>query len=88
MGIKEYLEGIIARTTSIRIDFRWKDRRFRERVALRPTAANMRAAARMHSEILQAIDLGVFTWDDFARYFPESPAFQSKRRPETSRSTR
>ena len=78
MGIKEHLEGIIARTTSIRIDFRWNDRRFRERVALRPTAANMRAAARMRSEILQAIELGVFTREDFARYFPESPSIPIK----------
>ncbi len=74
MGIKEHFEGILARTASIRIDFRWNDRRFRERVALKPTAANIRAAARMRTEILQAIGLGVFTWNDFARYFPESPS--------------
>lgn len=74
MGIKEHFEGILARTASIRIDFRWNDRRFRERIALKPTAANIRAAARMRTEILQAIGLGVFTWNDFARYFPESPS--------------
>lgn len=74
MGIKEHFEGIHARTASIRIDFRWNDRRFRERVALKPTAANIRAAARMRTEIVQAIGLGVFTWNDFARYFPESPS--------------
>jgi len=78
MGSKEHLEGILARTASIQLDFRWNDRRFRERVALRPTAANMRAAARMRSEIVQAIELGVFTWDDFARYFPESPSIPAK----------
>jgi integrase len=38
----------------------------------------MRAAARMCSEILQAIELGVFTWDDFARYFPEPPSIPAK----------
>lgn len=74
MGIKEHLEGVHARSASIRIDFRWNDHRYRERVALRPTAANLRAAARMRNEILQAIDLGVFSWADFARYFPESPS--------------
>lgn len=74
MGIKEHLEGVHARSASIRIDFRWNDHRYRERVALRPTAANLRAAARMRNEILQAIDLGVFTWADFARHFPESPS--------------
>lgn len=78
MGIREHLEGIVARSASIRIDCRWNDRRFRERVALRPTAANMRAAARMREEITQAIELGAFTWDDFARHFPKSPSIPAK----------
>ncbi|MDR7946656.1 Arm DNA-binding domain-containing protein [Achromobacter aegrifaciens] len=78
MGIREHLQGIEARTTSIRIYFRWNNQRYRERVNLSPTAANMRAAARMRNEILQAIDLGVFTWDDFARHFPDSPSIPVK----------
>lgn len=48
----------------------------------------MRAAARMREEITQAIELGAFTWDDFARYFPKSPASQPKRKRGKSRLTR
>lgn len=34
----------------------------------------MRAAARMRAEIIAAINIGKFTWEDFARYFPGSPS--------------
>ena len=78
MGSQEHFEGVVPRSASILIDFRWNNQRYRERVALRPTAANMRAAARMRVEILQAIALGAFTWDDFARYFPDSPRIPVK----------
>ncbi|WP_122558937.1 Arm DNA-binding domain-containing protein, partial [Pseudomonas viridiflava] len=73
MGIKEHLEGIYPRTTSILVDFRWNGKRYRERVSLRPTIANQRVAARMRDEILHSIRLDKFTWADFTRYFPDSP---------------
>lgn len=73
MGSKEHFEGIIPRPSSILIDFRWNGERFRERITLRPTEANLRAAKRMRIEIVQLIDLDRFTWEDFATYFPDSP---------------
>lgn len=73
MGIKEHLEGVYPRTTSILVDFRWNGKRYRERVNLRPTIANQRVAARLRDEILHSIRLDKFTWADFSRYFPDSP---------------
>ncbi|CUJ68013.1 site-specific integrase [Achromobacter sp. 2789STDY5608628] len=74
MGSKQQFQGIYPREASIRIGFQWNGKRYRERVDLRPTAPNMRAAARMRDEILSAIDINKFEWEDFARYFPDSPS--------------
>ncbi|MFT0532223.1 tyrosine-type recombinase/integrase [Castellaniella hirudinis] len=72
MGIKKQIEGVRAREASILIDFRWGKNRFRERVELAPTVANLRVAQRMRNEILAAIAIDKFDWDDFSRYFPNS----------------
>lgn len=73
MGRNEQFEGVRAREASIFIDFRWNGVRYRERIALNPTVVNLRAAARMRDEIIAAVRIDRFTWDDFATYFPESP---------------
>ncbi|MGW8309030.1 MAG: Arm DNA-binding domain-containing protein [Achromobacter pulmonis] len=74
MGGKQQFPGIYPREASIRIAFQWGGRRYRERLNLAPSAPNLRAAARMRAEITAAINIGKFTWEDFARYFPESPS--------------
>ncbi|OZI31764.1 hypothetical protein CAL29_28250 [Bordetella genomosp. 10] len=72
MGNKQQFKGVYPREASIRIAFQWDGQRYRERLNLAPTVPNMRAAQRMRAEIIAAIDIGKFTWEDFARYFPDS----------------
>lgn len=73
MGSNKQLEGIYPREASILVSFQWEGRRHRERLALRPTAANLKAAARLRDDIVSAIGLGKFTLEDFANAFPDSP---------------
>lgn len=73
MGGKQQVEGIYARTASILISFNWEGRRHRERLALSPTIANLKAAARIRDGIIKAISIDRFTIEDFATHFPESP---------------
>jgi integrase len=78
MGRNQQFEGVYPREASILISFQWDGgtggqvRRFRERLAMPPTTANLRAAARLRDDIVDAIRLGKFTIDDFAEHFPDS----------------
>ncbi|CAM2142548.1 integrase [Pararobbsia alpina] len=80
MGRNKPIEGVYAREASILISFQWnggkegqRNRQFRERIALAPTAPNLRAAERTREDIVSAIRFGKFTVKDFARIFPDSP---------------
>lgn len=55
---------------SLQIDFTWRARRYREAIALPPTAANFRFADGLRREILGKIAMGTFVYGD---YFPNSP---------------
>ncbi|MBF0256766.1 MAG: DUF3596 domain-containing protein [Gammaproteobacteria bacterium] len=55
--------------SSITIDFRYRGVRCRERIPLKPTTANIKAAARHREAVLDAIARGVF---DYAATFPQS----------------
>lgn len=59
---------------AIQIDFRWKGQRCRERLRLRPTAANLKFAANLKARIEHEIATGTF---EYQRYFPESPKARS-----------
>lgn len=78
MGRNEQFEGVYAREASILVSFQWEKKRFRERLELAPTAANLRAAARLRDEITSAIRIGKFSIEDFARYFPNSKWLHDK----------
>lgn len=80
MGSKQQLEGIYPREASILVSFQWEGKRYRERLALSPTPANLRFAARVRDEIVSAIKIDKFTLDDFARHFPDSPAVKAAKR--------
>jgi integrase len=56
--------------SSIQIDFRYKGRRCRERLALPPTPANLKYARRLKATIEHEIATQTF---DYAHHFPESP---------------
>ena len=56
--------------SSIEITFAYRGKRCRERIKLKPTAANLRAAANHRGAILDAIAKGTF---DYATTFPDSP---------------
>lgn len=73
MGSKQQFEGVYAREASILVSFNWEGRRHRERLAIPPTVANQRAAARLRNDIVKAVEIGKFTIDDFAEHFPASP---------------
>lgn len=59
-----------ASASSIQIDFRYSGERCREKIALPPTPANLRYAARLKATIEHEIALGLF---DYAKHFPTSP---------------
>lgn len=81
MGSKQQLDGVYAREASIQISFQWEGRRHKERVALSPTASNLRAAARLRDEIISAIKIGKFTLDDFILHFPNSAWLKKRLNP-------
>lgn len=62
--------SVEARETSIRLKFTWQGRRVAEKLDLKPTAPNLRAAQRTLEEIQRKIANGSF---EYADYFPESP---------------
>jgi integrase len=78
MGGDKQFEGVYPREASILVDFQWEGRRHRERIALPPTRANLRAAARLRDEIVTAIRIDKFTRDDFALHFPDSNWLKSQ----------
>lgn len=61
--------GVEARGQSIRITFRWRTERHRETLDMRPTPANLKAAARIRAAIQGEIRQGVF---NYAEHFPDS----------------
>ncbi|TFV90141.1 site-specific integrase [Oxalobacteraceae bacterium OM1] len=81
MARKVQYEGVYARDASILISFNWEGRRHRERIAMPPTAATLRAASRARHDIVKAIAVGSFSVDDFARYFPHSKFLKSNVNP-------
>jgi len=72
MGRNQQFEGIYPRAASILISFNWNQRRHRERLALRPTSANLKAASRLRDDIVKAIQIDKFTIEDFKQCFPDS----------------
>ena len=56
--------------STIQVDFRWQGKRYRERLALSPTPANLKYAARLKAVIDHEIATGTF---DYAKHFPNSP---------------
>jgi len=59
-----------ASETSIQITFQYRGRRCREKIQLKPTAANLKRAERHRAAILVSIEAGTF---DYAATFPDSP---------------
>ncbi len=59
-----------ASASSIQIDFRYAGIRCREKLALKPTPANLRYAHNLKARIEHEIALGQF---DYAHHFPKSP---------------
>lgn len=71
MGNKRERSGVRAVSDStIQIDFTYKTRRCRERLKLKPTAANIKRAEQHRAVILSAIERGIF---DYSVTFPDSP---------------
>lgn len=62
--------GVRARGKSIQIDFTWSGIRFRERINIEPTPANIAYASRKREAIRHDIEKGSFS---FAEHFPDSP---------------
>lgn len=54
---------------AIQIDFRWRGQRYRERLRLRPSAANLKYAQRLKATIEHEIATNTF---DYAKHFPRS----------------
>ena len=61
--------GVEARGAVIRITFSYRGERCRETLALLPTSANLKQAARLRAEILRKIAMDDF---NYAEYFPKS----------------
>lgn len=62
-----------ASESSIQITFQFRGQRCREKIALKPTAANLTRAEQHRAAILHAIAAGTF---DYAATFPDSPNAQ------------
>lgn len=61
--------GVEVRGSAIRITFPFLGQRCRETLALSPTPANLKHAARLRAEILDKINIDGF---DYGKYFPKS----------------
>ena len=71
MGGKRVRSGVVAVSeTSIQITFTFKGVLCRERLKLKPTAANLKRAELHRAAILHAISIGTF---DYSVTFPDSP---------------
>jgi integrase len=80
MGSKQQFEGVYPREASILISFQWEGRRHRERIPHAPTTANLRAAARLRDDIVDAIRIGKFTLKDYEKHFPDSKWLKENRK--------
>jgi integrase len=69
MGGNKYPGVRESSDSSIEIDFYYKGKRCRERLAIKPSPANLKKAAQHRAAILNAIDAGTF---DYAYTFPQS----------------
>ena len=69
MGRRSLSGGIVPYGTGIQLTFYYRTKRLRPTLKIRPTAPNMRYAARLLDEIRQKIKHGTF---DYERYFPEA----------------
>jgi len=70
MGGERNYEGVrIASSSSIEIDFYYAGRRWRERLKLQPSPANLKRASQHRAAVLHAIENGTF---DYAVTFPNS----------------
>lgn len=61
--------GVEALATSIRVSFTWNGKRCRENLDIKPTASNMKHAARLVRDVKEQIRNGTF---DYAKAFPAS----------------
>jgi len=73
--------GLKIRPTSILVRFQYQGQRYEETVRMKPTQANIKAAARMRAEILREIELGSFT---FANWFPDSKHAQKEKKTDST----
>ncbi|TFW06144.1 site-specific integrase [Oxalobacteraceae bacterium OM1] len=72
MGDNNVSRGVYPHGASLYVDFTWEGQRHRERLGLRPTAANWKAAIDIRETIVRAIRLGKFTLTTFVEHFPNS----------------
>jgi integrase len=83
-GEREY-EGVRAGSeSSIEIDFYYAGKRWRERIKLQPSPANLRRASQHRAAILHAIENGTF---DYPTTFPNSKNAAKFARPNTAGQT-
>ena len=69
MGTSQLPQGVRIRNSSIAIRFQYQGKRFEETWKVKPTAANIKKAAKMRKEIISDIRAGIF---EFEEYFPDS----------------
>lgn len=67
--------GLRPRENSIQIWFNYQGRRQWETLKIPPTPANLKYAAKIRSEIVSKIKMGIF---DYAEYFPDSEKAEEK----------
>jgi integrase len=68
MGRKAATGGVFPKGDRIQIRFEYRGKEYRPSLDLKPTAANLKHAARMRLLIVEEIKAGVF---DFVKYFPD-----------------
>lgn len=68
MGRKSETGGVAPHGDRVQVTFTWQGKRLRPTLDLRPTAANLKHAARMRERILMDIRAGAF---NLAEYFPD-----------------
>lgn len=69
MGRRSITGGVIPYGAGIQLTFHYRGKRLRPTLKIRPTAPNMRYAARLLDEIRQKIKHGTFSYE---HYFPEA----------------
>jgi len=81
MGASQLPKGVRIRNSSIAIRFQYQGKRFEETWKVKPTAANIKKAARMRQDIIAAVRAGFF---DFEEYFPDSRHASKKEQAEVT----